>query len=194
MNRSVFASCALLASLAFAAPEGGSAILVLDLQRAIETCDEARDVNNDLVKQKVEVQREIDKERQALAEQVAKLKKRGIEEMDERFFQEIRELNEQMGRLSGRADETNARIGHKIMQKRRGLWLDALKFARQILEEKEASVIFFTRVGGIQFSNEEEVAQEYVYRRAVVAREETADITGEVLRRMNEAYQARKPS
>ncbi len=194
MNPSVFACCALLASLAFSGPQAGPSILVLDLQRVIETCDEARDVNNDLVKKKVEEQRVIDDQRRALSEQVAALKKRNANEVDEKFFQEIRDLNEKMGKLSGRADETNARIGHTIMMKRRGLWQDALKFAREELAQRGATAIVFSRTGPIQFNNEEEVAQEYVYRRALFSDEQAADITPEVLRRMNEAYKARKPA
>jgi Skp family chaperone for outer membrane proteins len=167
-------------------------VLVFDLQRAVENCDEAREVIEELARKRAEEQKVIDQRRKEMSEQQAALKKKAMQDLTEEDLKKIRELNERIGALTGQAEEFNVRIGLRLLSQSQGLWQDAQKFAKEIMKERGAEVVVLTRAGPLRIGNDEQLSQEYLLRRAVVADEKAQDITEEVIARMNADYKARK--
>lgn len=167
-------------------------VLVLDLQRAVETCDEAREVTEELARKRAEEQKAIDQQRKELSEQQAALKKKAIQDLVEEDVKKIRELNERIGALTGQAEEFNVRISLRLMSQYQALWQDAQRFAREIMKERAAEVVILSRTGLLRLGNDDQLSQEYLLRRAIPADEKAQDITEEVIVRMNADYKGRK--
>lgn len=167
-------------------------VLVLDLQRAVETCDEAREVTEELARKRAEEQKAIDQQRKELSEQQAALKKKAIQDLVDEDIKKIRELNERIGALTGQAEEFNVRISLRLMSQYQALWQDAQRFAREIMKERGAEVVILSRTGLLRLGNDDQLSQEYLLRRAIPADEEAQDITEDVIGRMNADYKGRK--
>jgi len=200
MKPTIVAVSILVAAFAIAGPEDGpgapapaapSRILVFDLQRAIEKCDEANAKNEELSQKKAAAQKSLNDEMNPLKEKVQRLKAKSLAEADEEFFAELREVNKKMGELQGRAEEHNARTGHELVMNVQGRWREAKTIGLEILKERGGEILLISRTGPLTLGTEDLLTQEIMLRRAFVRDEAQQDITEEVIRRMNKQFAER---
>lgn len=173
--------------------QDGGRILVIDLQRVIETCDEATDLIAALNKEKAEKQRELEGEIEKLKERERQLLELRMSDRDPDWYEKIRQVQKEANEI--KADQAyflavaNDRIARKLNALMRGAQMEA----RKIMKERGADMVLISKTGEIRLETDQQLKDELINRR-VLCLSDDADITDAVLKRMNDWYANNKTS
>jgi len=168
-------------------------ILVVDLQRVVETCDEATDLIAALNKEKTEKQRQLEDEIDKLKQREKELLDIHMSDRDPGWYDKIRQVQKEANEI--KADQAyflalaNDRIARKLNALMRGAQMEA----RKIMRDRGASIVLISKTGEIRLETDQQLKDELINRRVLCLADE-ADITDEVLKRMNEWYANNKTS
>ncbi len=178
-----------------ALPEGGTGpiVLVVDLSRVLKEADESRAEIAKLEAESSKRKEEFNKQLAQLELQRKELQeKTALSERDDKWYDQLEKAAETEGRLKAQALRFNAGINDRIARKMDQLLKQAREVANAIRKERGAIMVFASKMGDIKFENDRELEAEQIYRRVLCA-EPSADITDEVLARMNEWWKQNRP-
>ncbi|MGH7163456.1 MAG: hypothetical protein ACREID_08220 [Planctomycetota bacterium] len=187
---------AALAALAIAEGEGsgegaaGPRVLVVDLEQVVDKCEEAEALINVRRKEATEKTREFQERLKKLQTELEALQKKTLNERDEKFYEELQRTARAEIDLKAELAYFKLKNGDDSARLITGLMREARSAAEAILKQRGADVVLVSKMREIQFENDEELKQEYIFRR-VLAATKGVDISGEVLAEMNRRYKER---
>lgn len=190
MNR-ILLSLLCLAAIAPVVRAEGLSILVCDLQRIAEGCDEALELVASLKKRSDEKRGEFQNEVLTLQAKQKDLLGKKLSERDLKWYEEYRVAVQTEAELKSKAAIFNAQMNDDIARKIDQLMKGARQEAQKVMKEKGASMVLISKMGPMVFENDQELKDEYVFRR-VLCSDPAADITEEVMKRMNDWWKAHK--
>jgi len=129
-------------------------ILVVDLQRVVETCDEATDLIAALNKEKTEKQRQLEDEIDKLKQREKELLDIHMSDRDPGWYDKIRQVQKEANEI--KADQAyflalaNDRIARKLNALMRGAQMEA----RKIMRDRGASIVLISKTVEIDAETE----------------------------------------
>jgi len=168
------------------------AVLVVDLGKIVDQCDEAIDKLNALQAEAVEAGKKYQaKVSEVRLQQEALAKQTQLSDHDEAYYKAIEDLVQQMGRLKSKEQAFNARQQDKIVRKMAALWMEAREISHSMMKKRGAQMVMVSRTGRISFENQKQSNDELVFRRVLAISSADQDITSAVMAEMNERYKQR---
>jgi len=184
-----------LAGLVFAQGEPNAqpgAVLVVDLGKIVDKCDEAIDKLNALEAEAVEASKKYAaKVNEVRLKQESLAKQTQLADHDEAYYKAIEELVQEMGFLKSKEQAFIARQQDKIVRRTAALWMEAREISHAIMKKRGAQMVMVSRTGRISFENQKQSNDELVFRRVLAIASADQDITGDVMAEMNNRYKAR---
>ena len=182
--------CALAVCLTVSVSSGQD-ILVFDLPRAVDECDEHADLVGKLKKEAADLKTKYgDRVKQLQVEQKTLLEKT-LSLRSAKWYVDVKKSLMKEGELKAIEAFHRVEIGDKILRGMQALMLSAREAANEIRKERGAKVVLVSKTAPIRFESENDLKDELLNRR-VISIGGKADITNDVLKRMNAAYKARK--
>lgn len=167
------------------APRSG--ILVVNMFRAIEECDEGRAVVSRLKEERVkETQRYAD-EMQKLQEKVKELREKKTQDHDLAYYKELEQAMSTYARLEMEKNLFAVKKGDELARALQQLLLGAQEQAREEMQARGAEIVLLSKMGPVDIATENDFQQELLMRRAICA-DPSIDITDAVIARMNKWY------
>lgn len=194
MKQTLFGISILLLALAAVrgAPEPQnppeSRILVLDFQQVLKESQEWGDFKASLNQKQDENDKQVAAKVKQLQTQEAALQDKDLNERDETFYKAYEAAKDEEAKIKNDQALFKAKTADDIARKEKGLMLDARLFANQIRKERGAEIVLTSKMGKFDLDNPD---REYVLRH-VLACDDSADITKEVVSRMNKKYKDQK--
>ena len=201
MKQTALVISALLAATLIAAsvraageePEPGAfPILICDFAKVIESCEEAKDIEEAFKKerQKKELMLKAEAEKlQATIQEIQEKKK--LSERDEKTYAALKKAIEDKGKLDAEMAFLNIRGQDYLQRRMQELLRGAKGFAQEIMLVRKAHMVIATKIGPVQLENQQDM-QDELLRRRVVAHVDGVNITDEVMKMMNDEYAKRK--
>ena len=176
-----------------AAAKKGPMVLVVDLQKVVDECDEARALVGRLEKKAADERKRL----QALADKLnlkaTELRKSSnMSNRDPKFYEDQKKLALEAARLKVEQQLVKEKAGDDIVRKIEALWKDARMKARSIMNKRGAQIVLTSKMGPLVFENQKQLQDEFIVRRVLCIAAREADITQDVLQAMNADYKNRK--
>ncbi len=169
----------------------GPAILVCDMKRIAEGCDEAIELVEALKKRSDAKRAEMQADVNALQGKQRELLGKKLSERDLKWYEDYRAAVQQESELKAKAAIFNAQMNDDIARKIDQLMKGTRQEAAAVMKERGASMVLISKMGALKFENDEELKEEYIFRR-VLCCDPALDITEEVLARMNKWWKEHK--
>jgi len=198
MSKSVFAAAALVLGLAVVGRAGpdpakgeGPKILVVHMQRIIDETLEGRQFVLKLNEEMAAEQKRLADEAAALQEKVKELSKAQLADRTPEFYKEYEEAMQTSAKLEMRKNLFLLKKGDEIARATNELIRGAQQEASAIMRERKADIVLISKMGPLQINSDKEWKEELVFRRVLVAGTE-ANITDEVIKRMDDWFKQNK--
>ncbi len=186
--------CALLLTVSAARAQGEEPkILYVDLQKVIFNCDEYHALVAAGKKAQVAKQKEFDERVTALKEREKALLETTLNDRTAEWFDKLKAAQKEQADLIAERNYINALMADKITRKINSLMTGAQQESRKIMKERGAYMVLVTKTGRITLDSETQLQEEVVMRRVLCA-VDSANITNEVLKRMNDWYAKHRSS
>jgi len=186
--------CALLFAVSVARAQGDEPkILFVDLQKVIFQCDEYNALVAAGKKAQVAKQKEFDDRVTALKEREKSLLETTLNDRTADWFEKLKAAQKEQADLIAERNYINAFMADKITRKVNSLMTGAQQESRKIMKERGAYIVLVSKTGRISLDSETQLQEEVVMRRVLCA-VDSANITDEVLKRMNDWYKAHRSS
>jgi Skp family chaperone for outer membrane proteins len=165
-------------------------VLVLDLQRAVEECDEHRDMVAALRKRAAEKKKEMEGQITTLQADNEELMKTSLTQRDEAWYERLKKALVEQVNL--KVDETyhNVSVSDELARKMNALVRGAQQEARRIMRARGAELVLISKLTPVSLETEEQWKDELINRRVLCSVKEI-DITDEVKAAMDEWYKNR---
>ncbi len=190
MNRTTLSLFCVLMILPSVRAEG-PAILVCDMKRIAEGCDEAIELVEALKKRTDAKRAEVQAEVNGLQARQRDLLGKKLSERDLKWYEDYRAAVQTESELKAKAAIFNAQMNDDIARKIDQLMKGTRQEAAKVMAERGASMVLISKMGPMKFENDEELKEEYIFRR-VLCCDPAHDITEEVLARMNKWWKENK--
>lgn len=201
MKHTAFAISALLIAVALAAsvraqdaqPEPGAfPILICDFAKVIESCEEAKDIEEAFKKERDAAEKDLKTRAEKLQATIQDIqKKTKLSERDEKTYAALKQAIEDKGKLDAELAFRNVRDQDYLQRRMQELLRGAKTFAKDIMNTRKAHMVLATKVGQIQLDDQKQT-QDELLRRRVVAHVKGVNITDSVMKMMNADYAKRK--
>lgn len=193
MRKPVLPLVLVLAGLAAAAPDKkeGPKILVVMIERLIDDTEEGQALVKKLINEKAEAEKRLAAEQAALTQKRQELAKAKMADRDAAFYAELEKAMEEHARIEKEKQLFVIRKSDEISRATKQLMLLAVEKADDVRRERGAEIVLASRMGPLDISGDQGFQQEMLMRRVLCASKD-ADITEEVIKRMNEWYRENK--
>lgn len=195
MRTPVLALVLALAAVVLAQPakdkKEGPRILVVQIERLIDDTEEGQALVKKLINEKAEAEKRLAAEQAALAQKRTELGKVKMANRDEAFYAELEKAMEEHARIEKEKQLFVIKKSDEISRATKQLMLLAMETADQIRRERGAEIVLASRMGPLDITGDQGFQQELLMRRVLCAGKD-ADITDEVIVRMNKWYRENK--
>ncbi|MHC4409612.1 MAG: OmpH/Skp family outer membrane protein [Planctomycetota bacterium] len=201
MKHTAFAISALLIAVALAAsvraqdaqPEPGAfPILICDFAKVIESCEEAKDIEEAFKKERDAAEKDLKTRAEKLQATIQDIqKKTKLSERDENTYAALKKAIEDKGKLDAELAFRNVRDQDYLQRRMQELLRGAKSYAKDTMIARKAHMVLATKVGQIQLDDQKQT-QDELLRRRVVAHVKGVNITESVMKKMNDEYAKRK--
>ncbi|MFQ5843570.1 MAG: OmpH family outer membrane protein [Planctomycetota bacterium] len=182
-----------LFALAWGAEQaGGPPLLLVQVQRVVEGCDEAKDSVAELRREKAQTEKAFTERIRKLKEQADELKKTQLNDRDETFLSALYELEFERGKLKAEWARKLIEFSDRELRVLKAILQDVKSAAEEVMVQRGAEIVFASRLDQVNVTREQDLAQEYVSRRVLAWRDPKADVTQDVLDLLNKWYAQRK--
>ncbi len=176
-----------------AAAKKGPMVLVVDLQKVVDECDEAQALVGRLEKKAIETRKSLQAKAAKLNLKAAELKKSSnLSDRDPSFYEEQKKIALEAAKLKVDEQLVKEKAGDDIVRKIEALWKDARMKARAIMKKRGGQIVLTSKMGPLVFENQKQLQDEFIFRRVLCVADRDADITQAVLDAMNADYKNRK--
>lgn len=172
-------------------PASKSGVLVVNILRLIDESDEGRDLV-------AKLREEMTTKKQQLTEEGAKLQERVKVLLDAKpadrgndYYIELQQAMETKARLDMEQNLFMAKKGDELNRALQQLLIGAQDEAKKEMKERGGEIVLLTKTGPIEVVADKDFQQELFMRR-VLCFDESLDITGDVIQRMNAWYKEHK--
>ena len=171
----------------------GPMVMVVDLQKVVDECDEARALVGRLEKKATDTRKKLQAEADMLNLKASELKKSSnLSDRDEKFYEDQQKIALEAAKLKVEERLVKEKAGDDIVRKIEALWKDARMKARAIMKKRGGQIVLTSKMGPLVFENQKQLQDEFIFRRVLCVADRAADITQEVLDAMNADYKNRK--
>jgi len=190
--------CAVAGSLALSVSWGqgkqvGPDVLVLDLQKVVDSCEEHADLVGKLRKQADDLQNEYAGKVRTLQEKQKSLLSQTLSMRGADWYTAVKESLLKEGEYKAIEAFEKVRFGDQISRGMEALMISAREAAQEIMKARKSKIVLISKMSPIKFETENDIKDELISRRVMcVDRKAGANITADVLKLMNEKYAARK--
>jgi len=175
------------------APEPGKfPVLICDFAAVVESCEEAKDIEEAFKKERDAKEKDLKTRAEALQATIQDIQqKKKLSERDEKTYAALKQAIEDKGKLDAEMAFLNIRGQDYLQRRMQELLRGAKGFAQEIMLVRKAHMVIATKIGPVQLENQQDM-QDELLRRRVVAHVDGVNITDEVMKMMNEDYAKRK--
>ena len=168
-------------------------VLVVDLQKVVDECDEARALVGRLEKKATDTRKKLQADADKLNLKASELKKSSnLSDRDPGFYEEQKKIALSAAKLKVEERLVKEKAGDDIVRKIEALWKDARAKARAIMKKRGGQIVLTSKMGPLVFENQKQLQDEFIFRRVLCVADRDADITQAVLDAMNADYKNRK--
>jgi len=171
-----------------AEPEGSSPILVCDLKRVIDDCQERRGLLAKLAEEAAKKRKDLEERVAQLNEQKAELQSgTDLSERDPEWYEKYEKAVRTAMQLKLDGELAEQKFADTMARKLNQLIIGARQVATEIMSERGADLVVMSKMGPFRLENEKQLQDEILTRR-VLCSKRSVDITEEVLKRMDAWY------
>lgn len=164
-----------------------SDILIVDVQRAIEECQEHIDLVEVLRKQIAKKKKDVAEEVQRMKIKQEDLLKVELTKRNDDWYDEVEKVLHDQGRLKAEEAYFISRLNDQLARKLNSLIRGVQQESRKVMRERGAKMVLTSKMGPIRLETQDDMKDELI-RRRVIAAVDGVNITDAVIKRMNEWY------
>jgi len=162
-------------------------VLVVDVQRAIEDCNEHKDLVEKLRKQIANKKQDVGEEVQRLKLKQEDLLKTELTKRNDDWYVEVEKALQDQARLKAEETYFISRLNDQLARKLNALIRGVQQHAKKIMNERGAKIVLTSKMDPIRLETQEDMKDELI-RRRVMASVKDVNITEEVIKRMDAFY------
>ena len=184
--------CAALFMLATAAPAvAQDKVLVIDVERVIDTTEEGRELVGKLKERVAEEEKRLQSAAKALQERKKALMTSKLDDKTPEYYELLKKALADHAQLEVDRQFFIMKLKDQIARRTNDIMRGAIQEARRIMRERGADVVISSRMTRFQVDSDKQFVDDLVVRRVICAKKGT-EITKEVIKALDDSYRERK--